>query len=49
MTLLAGALLGLLVAVVAFLALYWTMNPERSDVSALISGVKEVLVSCNVR
>jgi len=40
MTLLAGALLGLLVAVVAFLALYWTMNRERSDVSALISGVK---------
>jgi uncharacterized protein involved in exopolysaccharide biosynthesis len=32
MTLLAGALLGLLVAVVAFLALYWTMNRERSDV-----------------
>jgi len=40
MTLLAGALLGMLVAVAAFLALYWTMNRERSDVSALISGVK---------
>ena len=40
MTLVAAALLGLLVAVIAFLALYWTASRERSAVSALVSGVK---------
>jgi DNA recombination protein RmuC len=40
MTLLAGALLGLLVGVIVFLVLFRTANRERSDVSALISGVK---------
>ena len=39
MTLLAGALLGLIVAIVAFLAIHWTASRERSAVNALVSGV----------